>query len=169
MFNGFRRARADLATMKQLFFEAERLAHRDGIDEPGAEHVLIAALDLPDESGRRALQEFGVDRDQLHAAVIAQHHEALQAIGIGADDNAIDALLPPPHRPRGPYRSTPAAQALFQRATELAKLDRSPLRSGHFVLAAAEASQGTLPRVFNHLAIDRHRLEIVLERHGDPR
>ncbi len=163
MFSGLRGARADLATMNRLFPEAERLAHRDGIDEPGAEHLLIAALDLLDESGRRALQEFGIDGNQVHEAMIAQHQEALHGIGIGADDNAIDALVPPPQRPRGPYRSTPAAQALFRRATELARRDRSPLLSGHVVLAATEVNHGTLARIFDHLAIDPHHLKDIVE------
>ena len=48
MFDKLRRARADLTTMNALFPAAERIAHGDGIDQPGAEHLLLAALDLDD-------------------------------------------------------------------------------------------------------------------------
>ena len=156
MFNGLRRARADITTMNRLFPAAERIAHRDGADEPGAEHLLLAALDLPDGVALDVLSANGVDRDHLSDAIAGQHAEALRSVGIAADDNAIDALLPhPSDRPAGVYRSTASARALFGRATDLAKAEPAPLGSGHVLLAATELDHGTLARVFEHLGVDR--------------
>ena len=48
MFDSIRRARTDLAVMDAVLPAAERLAHADGIPQPGAEHLLLGALELPD-------------------------------------------------------------------------------------------------------------------------
>ncbi len=122
MFNKLRRARADLATMNALFPAAERIARDDGVEQPGAEHLLLAALDL-DDIATSALSAVDVDRAELRAAIAVQHEEALRAIGVVADDNAITAALPPGGRPRGPYRSQGSMQTAFQRAVELARRD----------------------------------------------
>lgn len=85
MFEKLRRARADPATMLALFPKAEQIARADGVDEPGAEHLLLAALDLDDGIATRALDRFHVDAGSLRAAIGAQHDEALRAIGVIAD------------------------------------------------------------------------------------
>jgi ATP-dependent Clp protease ATP-binding subunit ClpA len=166
VFSKLRRARTDIATMKRLFPDAERLAQADGLDRPGAEHLLLAALDLDDGTALQALGEMWIDSQQLHDAVIAQYDEALRGVGITADDNAIDARLPaPPERTTGPYRSQGSMQTLFQRAVTLAKSDGSPLRSGHLLLAATESEHGALARALTHLGIDRHELHDAARRH----
>jgi hypothetical protein len=48
--------------------------------------------------------------------------------------------------PRGPYRSTGSAQALFQRVTALVRAERSQLYGAWFVLAATEIEHGTTAR-----------------------
>jgi len=153
MFTRLRRARADLATMHALFPAAERIANEDGIERPGAEHLLVASLDL-DEIASMVLHSFDVDRAALRAAIVAQHDEALRAIGVIADDNAIAAALPPTGRPGGPYRSQGSLQTAFRRAVDLAKADGTALNSGHLLLAVTDAEHGTVGRVLDHLAID---------------
>ncbi len=158
MFSRLRRAREDVAAMQRLFPEAERLAHADGLELPGAEHLLLAALEL-DDDGLAVLAELGVGRGDLAAAIDAQYEQALRSVGVVADDAAIDAALPdPPLRATGIYRSTPAAQQLFGRAVATARSSRSPLRSTHVLLAATEADRGTLARTFDALGIDRAAL-----------
>jgi ATP-dependent Clp protease ATP-binding subunit ClpA len=164
MLKALRRARADLTTMHRLFPEAERLARSDGTDRPGAEHLVLAALDL-DDTALAALWELGIDRDRLRQAVIDQHDEALRAIGITADENAIDAASPPPGRPTGVYRSAPSLQQTFQRAVKLAKADKVPLQSVHVLLAATEHEHGTLRRAFAHLGTDGETIREVAHRH----
>ena len=94
MFDKLRRARADLTTMNALFPAAERIARDDGMDQPGAEHLLLAEIDLDNGIAKCALTAIGVDPDELRAAVVGQHEEALSSIGVIADDNAIAAALP---------------------------------------------------------------------------
>ena len=44
----------EMRTIKTLCTDAERHAHADGAREPGLEHFLLAALDLPDGTLERA-------------------------------------------------------------------------------------------------------------------
>jgi ATP-dependent Clp protease ATP-binding subunit ClpA len=167
MFNKLRRARADVTTMNALFSAAERIAHDDGIEQPGAEHLLLAALDLDDDIANDALSAFDVDSAEIRAAIIVQHDEALRAISVIADDNAITAALPASGQPSGPYRSQGSLQTAFQLAVELAKRDKAALNSGYILLAVIDAEHGTIMRAFQHLGIDptplseRTRLLIV--------
>lgn len=64
MFDKLRRARSDLAMMNALLPIAEQLARRDSIDEPGAEHLLLAALGLDDGVARDSFESVGVDEER---------------------------------------------------------------------------------------------------------
>lgn len=155
MFDKLRRARADLGTMNVLFPRAEQIARDDGIDQPGAEHLLLAALELDDGIARAALQMFDIDSVSLRTAIAGQHDEALRSIGVIADDNAVAAALPAGGTATGPYRSQGSMQAAFQRAVALAKRDRCSVHSGHLLLGVIEADQGTVARSLDHLGVDR--------------
>lgn len=149
----FSRARADIATMNVLLPAAERIAQARGEQEPAAEHLLLAALDLPDGRARRAFAAAGVDAGQLAAAVAAVHSDALTSVGISVDAAALDDALPEPAAPQGVYRSTASAQQLFQRATALSKARRQPLTSADVLLAATELEHGVVPRTFAKLGV----------------
>lgn len=153
MLDKLRRARTDLATMKALLPEAERIARDDGVEQPGAEHLLLAALDL-DDVATDVLRVFAVDQAGLRAAVAGQHEEALRAIGLVADDNAIAAALPTGGQPSGPYRSQGSLQTAFRHAIAAAKRDDAPLNSGHVLLAVTDAEHGTVLRALEHLGVD---------------
>ncbi|TPW12666.1 MAG: Clp domain-containing protein [Acidimicrobiaceae bacterium] len=155
MFNKLRRARADLATMNALFPAAERIARDDGIDQPGAEHLLLAVLDLDDGIAKKAMTIFQVDPAEFRAAIAGQHEEALRTIGVIADDNAIAAALPAGGQPRGLYRAQGSLQTAFQHAVALAKRDKAPLNSGHLLLAITDADHGVVARSLGHLGVDR--------------
>lgn len=154
----FSRARADIATMNALLPAAERIARSQGEQEPAAEHLLLAALDLPDGAARRAFAAAGVDADQLAGAVAAVHSDALTSVGISVDAGALDDALPEPAAPQGVYRSTASAQQLFQRATALSKARKQPLESADVLLAATELEHGVVPRAFAKLGVTRDDL-----------
>jgi ATP-dependent Clp protease ATP-binding subunit ClpA len=158
MFDTMRRARADLATMNAVLPAAERMARDEGVDEPGAEHLLLAAVDLDDGIARRALGEFGVDADGLRAAIAAQHEDALASIGVIADEPSLAAALPDTGQPQGVYRSRGSLQEAFQAAVAMAKSDGTRLTSGHLLLAATAPDHGTLPRALARLGVDADRL-----------
>lgn len=158
MFDTMRRARADVATMNAVLPAAERMARDEGIDEPGAEHLLLAAVDLDDGIARRALGEFGVDAAGLRAAVAAQHEDALRSIGVIADEQALAAALPSGGGPTGPLRSRGSLQTAFQASVALAKHDRLPISSGHVLLAVTDTDHSTVARALDRAGIDRAAL-----------
>ena len=141
--------------MNALFPAAEQIARADGIDRPGAEHLLLAALELDDGIAKAALIFFDVGPAALREAIRGQHDEALLAVGVIADDNAIAAALPVPAPARGLYQAQGSLQAAFQRAVALAKNDGTSLNSGHLLLAITEADRGTVSRSLEILGIDR--------------
>ena len=146
----------NIQTLSALLNAAEADALAAGEELPGAEHLLLAALDLEDGTARRAFEAVGADPDDLRAAIAAQHADALRAIGI--DPPADTVLAPPagdpPPAPRRAYRATPSGQAAFHRAIELQKRTRgSRLLGAHVVAAVAEMEHGTAPRALRAMGI----------------
>jgi ATP-dependent Clp protease ATP-binding subunit ClpA len=158
MFDTMKRARADVATMNAVLPAAERMARDEGLEEPGAEHLLLAAVDLDDGIARRALGELGVDSAGLRAAVAAQHEDALRSIGVIADEQTLAAALPDAGPPQGVYRSQGSLQDAFQEAVALAKRDGTRLTSGHLLLATTAPDHGTVHRAVARLGLDADRL-----------
>ena len=146
----------NVRTLSTLLNAAEAEALAAGEESPGAEHLLLASLELDDGTARRAFEAIGADPDDLREAIAAQHVEALRAIGI--DPPADTVLAPPagdpPPAPRRAYRATPSGQAAFHRAVELQKRTRgSRLLGAHVVAAVAEMEHGTAPRALRAMGI----------------
>lgn len=139
-------------TVRELLEGTERHAGHAGEPVPGAEHLLLAALDLGDGTARRAFSRAGVDPGSLAAAIERQHADALA--GIGIVEPAGLAIEPVP-TPGGPFRARPAAQAAFRRAYELSG-QRKPRRllGAHVVIAVAEGGEGTAVRSIRALGIE---------------
>ena len=127
-----RQAKADVSTMRRVFPAAERIARADGRAEPGADDLVLAALDLPDRAARRALADCGIDAATLRTAT-----------------TAVRGTPAPPLEgdpPKRPYRSEPSMQMTFQRAVGNAKAERSHVRSGDILLAAIDPEAGVVSR-----------------------
>jgi ATP-dependent Clp protease ATP-binding subunit ClpA len=162
----------DIRTIKTLLTRAEAQAHEAGDAMPGAEHLLLSALALPDGTARRALERVGADPDGLRPAIAAQHAQALLAIGIEPPDD--DVLGLPAGSggaaARGVFRATASAQAAFRAAVDLAKADKgSPLLGAHVVAAVARMEHGTSTRALRAMGIDRHALAIAAQQELEAR
>jgi ATP-dependent Clp protease ATP-binding subunit ClpA len=143
----------DMRTIKMLLDGAEAEAGRAGESMPGAEHLLLAALDLPDGTARRAFERVGADPSALRQAIEEQHAEALRAVGIDSDAGAQGAVsVAPPTK--GVHRSSGSAQSAFQAAGKLARKSGSQLVGAHVVLAIAGMEHGTAIRAVRSLGID---------------
>ena len=149
----------DIRFMRALFTTAESEARDLGDDLPGAEHLLLAALSLPDDSGRRALATWAGTVDDVRTAARAAHADALRSVGLASSNE--DPGEPQVGRtPTGPFQSSGSAQLVFQRALALSKLERPrALRTAHIVQAVAELEHGTSSRVLARLGIDRAALQ----------
>ena len=150
----------EIRTIKQLLTGAEAEAHKMGDTLPGAEHLLLSALALPDGSARRAFERLGADADGVRSAIVAHHAEALQTVGVEPVDAA--ALMSTPDAvgpPTGAFRSSASAQSVFQEAVKLANRGKaSRLAGAHVVVAVAQMEHGTAAEALRGMGIDRHAL-----------
>ncbi len=142
-----------MRAVKQLLTDAEREARAMGDAEPAAEHLLLAALDLPDGTATRVLATFGVDRERLRGAIIEYHAAALAQVGI---DGATLGTPQPiePANGSGVYRSAASAREAFGTMATMARRDRV-LLGAHVTAAVAEMEHGTAAGVLSLLRIDR--------------
>lgn len=149
MFRGIKSKLNDMGTIKRLCERAEAHALNDQQREPGAEHFLLAALDLPDGTARLAFERVGVEPDALQAAIERQYGDALRSIGLTADapDEASTSANP------GAYQAAPSGQAVMQELTATRK-DHAPLLGAHVVGIVAGMSQGVAPRALRALGVD---------------
>ncbi|MCV0403084.1 MAG: Clp protease N-terminal domain-containing protein [Chloroflexi bacterium] len=150
----------EMRAIKDLLTDAEGIARSMGDEQPAAEHLLLAAFDLPDGSADRVMRRFGLDRDRLRAAIVEQHAAALVAAGLRPDvaDQLSDAPALEPPTGSGIYRSSPSAQEAFQRAGAMARSARRPLAGAHIVAAVAGMEHGTVAQLLERLGIERSAL-----------
>jgi ATP-dependent Clp protease ATP-binding subunit ClpA len=151
----------DVRTINKLLTGAEAEARRAGESLAGAEHLLLSAIALPDGSARRVFERVGADPDQLHAAIAAQHADALRSIGIQPpDDAALDAAIgSETPAAAGVFRSNASARSAFQEASKMARSEGSSgLVGAHVVAAVAQMEHGTASRALSKMGIDRASL-----------
>lgn len=153
-----RRPIEDLRTMDKLFATAEREAALMGERKPGAEHLVLAALQLREDSARRVFERVGADPDAFRTALSAQHADALRSVGVEPDEDAIDRALPEPVRSNRPMQFGASAREVFPRVVELVRADRSRISGAYIILAAAELEHGTTARTFAKMNVDRGEL-----------
>src|SRR5688500_3679086 len=150
----------DMRTIKQLLTDAERVGRDMGEEEPGAEHLLLAAMGLPDGSASRALGSLGIDADRLRAALLEEQADALVAVGVPRE-TAERLATPEPLRPDGTPilegAGRPAREA-FRSAGELARSAKQRLSGAHVVAAVATIEKGTVARAIERLGVDRGQL-----------
>ncbi|WP_287235508.1 Clp protease N-terminal domain-containing protein [Mesorhizobium sp.] len=61
MLSGIKTSLSNVRTIKTLCESAENYALKDQQRQAGAEHFLLAAIDLPDNTARLAFREVGTD------------------------------------------------------------------------------------------------------------
>jgi len=149
-----RRPLADIKTMNALFPAAEREAIAMGESEPGPEHLILAALDLPDGSAARAFLRIGADPLGFEKAVASQHEQALRSVGIAAPDEDLSDSIPVSIKRRGLFRSKGSAQQVFGRVVKLVRKERSQLYGAYIVMVASEMEAGTVVGALGHMGVE---------------
>ena len=111
MFRQLQHRFQSMRTLSRLCTGAEAHARASGQAAPGAEHFLLAAIDLPDGSARRALESMGVAPAAVRDAIEQQYRDALRSVGLDATLPQAPALAPPAP---GLYRAQPSGQEVVQ-------------------------------------------------------
>ncbi|MBS0249579.1 MAG: Clp protease N-terminal domain-containing protein [Proteobacteria bacterium] len=154
MFKGIKSKLNDMSTIKLLCERAETYALQDQQREPGAEHFLLASLDLPDGTARLALDRAGMEPDSLKAAIERQYGEALRSIGLKADAPSDIPMSATP----GAYHAAPSGQEIMQELAATRK-DHGPLLGAHVVGIVAGMSHGVAARALRALGVDSSLLK----------
>jgi ATP-dependent Clp protease ATP-binding subunit ClpA len=143
---------------------AEVEARADGV-HTSAEHLVLAALDLPEGSAQRALERVGHTPDDYRRAIARQHADALRAIGIDVgDETAFARGRSAAGNGKGPYRTTANARTLFDTVSELARADKdAPLSGAHVMRALCDLEHGTAAHALEKLGVDRAELAAAAE------
>lgn len=144
-------------TVKTVMLGAEMHAEDLGDSSTGPEHLLLAALDLPDGDARRAFERIGADPDGVRVAIIDVHASALRAIGI--EPVSEERLGRGSSRRR--ERLSRTAVSTVRLAGDESKRDRSKAFGAHIVAAVAQLEHGTAPRALHAMGIDLDELLVA--------
>jgi len=152
----------DTATLTQLCQMAEKYAKKRGEGEPGEEHFLLSALELPDGTAQRVFERLGVNEDQLEKAIDQQHIDALSYIGIDASDmssvaNENDDVG---EHSNSPFKSKPSAQSLMKELVASRRSDKDiPLLGLHIIEVLSDKKLGIVSRAFEVLGLDQQSVK----------
>ena len=160
MFQRIRHHFQSMRTLQQLCTGAENHARTQGQSAPGAEHFLLAALDLPEGSARRAFERLGADPAAVPGAIEQQYRDALQGLGL---DAALPPAAPATAPLRGLYEAQPSGQALMQALARSRKAQDGPLRGAHVVALVAAMPQGVAARTLRGLRLDAGQLSAAAQ------
>ena len=105
------------------------LANAAGQNEPGAEHLVLSALELPDGTARKAFERIHADPDGFLAAITRQYEDALQNIGIALPpDAAIIDEATPVTSGKGLFKAQASFDTLMQTLARASSRQRSAVR-----------------------------------------
>lgn len=160
MLKAIRQRVRDAQTLNALHVGAEQHANRQGQREPGAEHFILAALDLPDGTAAAAFARLGITPSAFAAAIETQYLTALASLGLEGDGVAgladtIVAVEPS----SGLYKTQVSAQEMMRVLTHEVMLaaqkqdEAAPLLSAHVLLAATAARRGVTARTLQALGL----------------
>lgn len=160
MFKRLVRRIHDVRTIRTLCAAAEGHANAEGKQEPGAEHFLLATLDLPDGTARRALQRVNADPSSVQQAIVGQYKDSLGQLEVhSADvDGVMDEAMPVPEKPKL-YRASASGQLLMQHlAAQRANEADTPLLGAHVLVALAQLRSGVAIRALHRMGVDLERM-----------
>lgn len=163
MFDKIRNRLESMSAIKALCERAEQHALRDAQREPGAEHFVLAAIDLPDGTAKLAFERAGLDAASFKDAIQSQYAEALRSIGLdplALHPQATDAdEIGQPH---GLYSAAASGKTLMQALTA-SRAAHAPLLGAHVIAAAADMEQGVAARALDAMGADRAALKRAAE------
>jgi len=143
----------DMKTIATLISEADKQANLSGEEEPGVEHFVLSAIELPDGSAKRVLKQIGTDPEEFKEAIKKQYIEALNSAGIS--HKCIEDDPEPIESKTLLHNSKPSGQALMKALHAFKKEEKdSPLLGMHVLVVAASMKHSVAGRAFKIMGID---------------
>lgn len=163
LIQNLRQKRQDVRTLSQFLVDAEQQARRRGVETPGAEHLLLAAINHSDGYAKRAFASMGVTYEAIDDAISQQYQTALAGIGIDISGSSLAAVDEPICSPKPRiYDAQPSAQEVIQRLYHIGKESHQPLTSVHLAKAITTMKNGTAARVFAALGLGADQITAAL-------
>lgn len=160
MFNSISAKLRDMRTIRQLCEAAEAHALSDQQRHPGAEHFLLAALDLSDGSAQLAFERVGADPAALSRAIEQQYTMSLRSIGMSVESAEMEVL--PMKAEVGAYHSAASGQEVMQGLASLRR-QHAPLLGAHVVAIVAAMPSGVAARALRSMNVDPSALRAAAE------
>jgi len=161
MFTSLKAKFRDMATIRQLCEMAEAHALKDRQRRPGAEHFLLAALDLDDGTARLAFDRAGVSADAFGPAIERQYAAALQSVGVAVPLPVRDDERTPSADP-GAFHAAPSGQEVMQ-TLAATRQQHAPLLGAHVVAIVAGMPHGVAARALRSMGADADLLRTAAE------
>jgi len=157
MFKRLKLRLQDMKTIKALITGADEQANLLGEEEPGAEHFLLSALNLPDGSAKRVFKRLDTDPSKFLGAIEKQYKIALDSIGVSPDTTAVK---PEPIESGKLFpNSKPSGQEVMKSLYSLKKNDKDkPILGAHVVTVVANMKHGVAARALKAMGIERDSL-----------
>lgn len=159
MLNGIKAKLASIGTLKALCENAEKYALQDQQREPAAEHFLLAAIDLPDNTGQQTFREIGADAGGVRGAIRSQYAQSLRDVGLSVSDYPDPVPL---LGEGGIYRAAASGEAVLQQLAAT-RSNHHPLIGAHVVAVVATFEQGVAARALRSMGIDLAALKKAAE------
>lgn len=155
LISKIRARRRDMGTITTLLRGAERHAVGRGEELLGAHHLLLSALDLPDDSAARAFARVGANPAAFASALEDQHPDALRRIGVGAPEADAETGRRP-----GTFMSGDATlEAALQETYALHAPSDAELSGAHVVAGVASVQLGTASRALAAMGVSLEGLK----------
>jgi len=157
MFRRIKLRLHDMKTISQLISGADEQANLLGEQEPGAEHFVLSALQLPDGTAKQVFKRLNTNPDDFLVAIKRQYTDALSSVGV---DPAAIAEDPEPIESNNLFHnSQPSGQAVMKLLYQLKKDDKHrPILGAHVIAVVAEMEFGVVPRALKAMGVERDQL-----------
>lgn len=141
----------DIRTMNRLFPAADVAARSAGVPVACAEHLIIAALDLPDGTARRAFIRAGVNPDDF-TRIINDMHASSEGNG---------GSVGPEVKGRGPLKTEESAQRVFKQVVDMVRTERTQLYGAYLILVSAETGEPTPCSAFEAMGVTPDQMAVA--------
>ncbi len=140
----------DMSTLSNVLTESLAIAQRNNAEHAGAEHLMLAALNMNDGTARRAFERVDANPDDFAAAIDTQLGSAVPSLEMpettaDANDKAAMKL-----KPDATYDAAVKATHGFHNSAEA----NGPLSGAHFVAGIATIEHGSAARALKEMGID---------------
>lgn len=145
----------DMKTISKLCLDAEKYANQYGEKKPGAEHFMLASLDLQDGSARKVFKRLDINPDAINQAIKDQHIEALANIGIVQKGGRFNVEpLETMKSSTKLYDTKPSGQTVMQRIYQNNKARNTQLIGAHVIEVISSMEYGVAVRTLQTMGID---------------